>query len=298
MTVRQPTAVDAIAESYTAQLAVLDPLAATQLGIGGHDHQMSDLSPEGHADRARLARATLNELEQANPSDEVDQVTIAAMQDRLGLELELDAAGELLAKLNVIASPVQDLRDVLDLMPTQSTADWENIAARVSRVPWALQGYIASLRQAAAKGLVAARRQVAECIQQTNLLADPKSSFFITFLNSARPDGAEPSPGLANDLAKAGRNAAAAFAELGAFLASELAPQAPLQDAVGRDRYTLWSREFVGAAVDLDETYAWGIVELTRMANEQDRVVAEIAGHGAELGDAVARLNADPSFRI
>lgn len=298
MTVRQPTPVDAIAESYIQRLAELDPLEATGMGVAGHDHQMTDLSPDGHAERSRLMRATLAELDRTAAMDEVDRVTIAAMEDRLGLDLELDAAGELMASLNVIASPVQELRNVLDLMPTQTAADWDNIAARVSRVPWAVRGYLASLRRAASQGVVAAQRQVVECQRQAESLADPKSSFFVTFLASARPDGGEPSPGLAADLDNAGLQAAAAYSELSKFLAEELLPLAPADDAVGRDRYALWSREFVGAAVDLDETYAWGMTELTRMAMEQDRIVTEIAGVGAELSEAIARLNADPAYRL
>ncbi|WP_415154759.1 DUF885 domain-containing protein [Propionicimonas sp.] len=295
MTVRQPTPVDAIADAYTARLAELDPLEATSMGIAGHDHQMTDLSPSGLAERADHDRATLAALAGAEPMDDIDRVTIAAMTDRLGLALELDEAGETMASLNVIASPVQGLRDVLDIMPTATTDDWANIAARVSQVPWAVQGYIESLRTAAARGVVAAELQVAECIKQAAELADPTASFFVTFLASAEPDGAPASGPLANDLTMAGRKAAAAYGELVAFLEDELGPQAPADDAVGRDRYALWSRAFVGASVDLDETYEWGLDELARMAAEQDAIVAEIAGPGASIHDAVAKLEADPS---
>ncbi len=296
MTVRQPTAIDAIADSYTNRFAELDPLDATSMGIAGHDHLMTDLSPDGHAERAQLDRATLAELATAEPTDDVDRVTLAAMTDRLRLGLELEESGELLASLNVIASPVQGLRDVLDIMPTATTDDWANIASRVSRVPWAVHGYIESLRAAAARGLVAAELQVEECIKQASDLADPESSFFVTFLAGARPDG-EPADGaLANDLAMAGRKAAEAYGELVTFLEDELIAQAPAEDAVGSDRYRLWSRVFVGAAVDLDETYQWGLEELARMAAEQDAIVAEIAGPGASIADAIEKLERDPAL--
>ena len=295
MTVRQATAVDAIADSYTNRLAELDPLSATEMGIPGHDHQMTELSPDGYAERARLDRETLAELAKAEPADEVDRVTVAAMQDRLTLAIELDESGELLASLNVIASPLQLLRDVLDVMPTATTDDWANIASRVSRVPDAVHGYIESLRVAARRGLVAATLQVEEGIKQASELADPQSSFFVTFTSGASPDGAPPSGALANDLAMAGRKAAAAYGELVAFLEDELAGQAPEDDAVGRDRYALWSRGFVGATVDLDETYEWGLEELARMAAEQDAIVEQIAGPGASIDDAIAKLETDPS---
>ncbi len=298
MTVRQPTAIDAIADAYTARLAELDPLAATAMGIGGHDHEMTDISPEGYEEQARLHRDTLDQLAKAEPVDEVDRVTVAAMTDRLQLALEIHAAGEHLAQLNVIASPLQELRDVLDLMPTASTDDWANIASRVSKVPDAVHGYIESLRAAARRGLVPAELQVTEGIKQAAELADPSSSFFVTFLRDARPDGTEATGGLANDLSMAGRKAAAAYGELVSFLSDELAGQAPKDDAVGRDRYALWSREFVGAAVDLDETYEWGLEELARMAAEQQRIQEEIAGPGATIEQAVQQLESDPSRKL
>ena len=107
---------------------------------------------------------------------------------------------------------------------------------------------------------------------------------------------APPAPGaLANDLTMAGRKAAGAYGQLVEFLGDELAAEGTLDDAVGRDRYALWSREFVGAAVDLDETYEWGLDELARMAAEQDRIVKEIAGPGATIAEAIAKLESDPS---
>jgi uncharacterized protein (DUF885 family) len=295
VTVRQATAIDAIADAYTSRLADLDPLAATEMGIPGHDHEMTDLSPDGHAERAELDRRTLAELGGAVPADDVDAVTKAALEDRLRLAIELHDSGELLAQLNVIASPLQGLRDVLDLMPTATTDDWANIASRVAQVPDAVHGYIDSLRAAARRGLVPALLQVEEGIKQAAELADPSTSFFVTFLGEARPDGAEAPGALANDLAMAGRKAASAYGTLVGFLTDELAAQAPKDDAVGRDRYALWSREFVGAAVDLDETYEWGLEELARMAAEQDRIQAEIAGPGATIEQAVEKLETDPS---
>ncbi len=64
-------------------------------------------------------------------------------------------------------------------------------------------------------------------IKQAADLADPASSFFVTFLAGARPDGAPATGALANDLAMAGRQAAAAYGELVDFLTDELAAQAP-----------------------------------------------------------------------
>lgn len=298
MTTREPSAIDAIAEAYTTKLAALDPLSATGFGLSGYDHLMTDYSPSGHAERADLDRATLRELELATPTDATDQVTLAAMRDRLGLRVELFDAREYAADLNVIASPLQELREVLDLMPTDTADDWATIASRISKVPDAVRGYIASLREGVRTGLVPAALQVGEGIKQAEELADPASSFFVSFTAGATPDGAAATGALAHDLERAGRDAAEAYGELVRFLADELAPHAPSADAVGRERYARFSRAFVGAEVDLDETYEWGLEELQRMADEQDAITAEIAGPGATIADAVAKLNADPAYTL
>src|SRR5699024_12078515 len=87
----------------------------------------------------------LTALEGVQPTDEVDRITQLAMRERLGLELELDEAGENLGQLNVIASPLQFIREVFDMMPTETEEHWSNIAARMHAVPEAIEGYVQSL---------------------------------------------------------------------------------------------------------------------------------------------------------
>jgi hypothetical protein len=44
---RPPTSVDAVAERYLETFASLDPCAATEMGIIGHDDDVTDYSPDG-----------------------------------------------------------------------------------------------------------------------------------------------------------------------------------------------------------------------------------------------------------
>ena len=48
-----------IADDYVERFAALHPLAATEEGITGHDHEMTDYSPDGVEERAEHTRATL-----------------------------------------------------------------------------------------------------------------------------------------------------------------------------------------------------------------------------------------------
>lgn len=299
---RPASPIDAIADSYVATLATLDPLTATAIGLPGHDHEVTDLSPAGHDARAEAARATLAALDGETPVDEVDRVTLAAMRERLGLDVELHEAGETLADLNNIASPVQGLRDVFDIMPTDGSEAWATIAQRLAALPAAGAGYVESLRLAASRGRVPAVRQVQEALAQAEELADPSSSFFTSFVTGpqarAALDAAGDGDALRRDLERGAEAARSTYAELAAFLRDELAPQAPQADAAGRERYALWSRYFLGATVDLDETYQWGLEELARVVDEQERVAAQIAGPGASVEAAVAALDADPARRL
>ena len=88
-----------------------------------------------------------------------------------------------------------------------------------------------------------------------------------------------------------------AYSRLAGFLESELLPVAPAKDAVGRARYALASRDFLGATVDLEETYAWGVQELDRLIAEQERVAGEIRS-GATVEEAKEILNNDPARQL
>ena len=292
VTTREPSEVDALADAYTLARAELDPVFGTEIGLSGYDHLMSAADPDFHQAEDALALDTLAKLDAVTPRDETDRVTVAAMRERLGLYHELFEAGEQFRALNNIASPLQGFRDVFDVMPSQTEEQWSNIASRLAGVPQAIDGYLACLREGVRRGDVPPALQVREGISQADRLADPEQSFFTTFHRKAEHGGA-----LALELDRAGVAAAQAYGTLAAFL-RQLEPDAPSADAAGRDRYRLWSRLFLGAEVDLDETYEWGLDELARITAEQDAVVEQIAGAGATVEDAVAVLDADESRKL
>ncbi|HET7138932.1 MAG TPA: DUF885 family protein, partial [Arthrobacter sp.] len=146
--VRPHSAIDAVADDYTETLIRMNPAFATTLGLPGHETEYPDYSPAGIAAFAAEARKALAALDGLAPQDEVDAVTLDAMRERLGLQLEIHESGWDEAELNNIASPAQDIRAIFDLMPTETPEHWEHIAGRARNVPGALRGYIESLRQA------------------------------------------------------------------------------------------------------------------------------------------------------
>ncbi|MEN9620262.1 MAG: hypothetical protein RL499_455, partial [Actinomycetota bacterium] len=152
------------------------------------------------------------------------------------------------------------------------------------------------LREGIAAGNTPARRQVTEVLDQArrNAAAD---GFFPEFAAEAAIEGGEVPDALRADLAHNAAAAAEAYGAFASFLETELAPAAREHDAVGRDLYGMMSRRFLGATIDLDETYEWGIDELARMVEEQTRVAGEILP-GATVAEAIAHLEKDPSRKL
>ncbi len=294
---RTPTAIDAIAEEWVTTLADLEPDVAIWIGIPGRYNEYGDQSPAGHERLIGESKKVLDKLSKVEPTDDVDWVTKTDLTDRTQLDIEEYEAGLWMRDLNVIASPAQRFRDVLDLMSHDTVEDWTTIAGKLSNLPGAMDGYIETLRQGIAEGTVPARRQVTEVLEQAKKYGS-KSGFFFSFTDSAATgDGADLPDSLKVDLHKGAEASAAAYEKLADFFTNELGPAATETDAIGRELYALQSRSFLGAKIDLDETYEWGIEELARMVEEQTRIAGEIKS-GASVEEAIAVLDADTSRKL
>ncbi|WP_349884502.1 DUF885 domain-containing protein [Microbacterium sp. WHRI 7836] len=293
---RTPSAIDAVADEWVDTIAVLAPTLGTYIGRDEVNDRFGDLSPQGHEEIAAATRATLDRLSALEPVDAIDEVTKTDLSAELRLDLELHDAKWHLRDLNVIASAAQDVRAAFDLMPTATVEDWDVIATRLAAVPDALRGYVETLRTGIAEGVTPARRQVVEVATQIDrYTAD--DGFFAAFVAEADPEAGQLPASLARTLADNSAAARVAYDELRRFLAEELAPVAGEVDAVGRELYALNSRRFLGATIDLDETYEWGREELARMVAEQTAIANEILP-GASVEEAVAHLEADPARKL
>ena len=291
---REKSPIDNLADSYLAQLAANYPSFATSIGLASGAAEMDDYSPAAIERDRKLNQSTLAALKALEPKDDVDQVTKDALSQQLTLDLELDASGLQYRSLNNIASPAQGIRDVFDLSPTATIADWENIASRMRKVKDSLTGYQQTLAIGFDKGDGPAKRQLNEVITQVEQINQPEG-FFHEFAKSATADQ-ELSTSLREELVAAAKVATDAYAAFGDFLKGML-PKASEQDAIGRERYRLLSKSFLGAEIDLDETYQWGIEELARVVAEQEAVANEILP-GASVAEAIAHLENDPTTKL
>ena len=289
--------IDEIADGYVDAWAELDPVGATSVGIAGYDDRLTDLSPDGFAALAALDRRTLEDLSAAVPTDEGERVAKEAMQERLGLALERYDAGEITSEINVISSALHATRGVFDLMPLEGDGAAANIAARMAAFPTAVEQFTRTVRGAAADGHVSARHQMLEMAKQCDSWSDPaRDNFWPGLADRVRAAGPV-SESLSRQLDEAAIAATGATARFAEFLRTELAPLGRDKQAVGRERYRLASRYFLGAEIDFDETYRWGFEELARIEADMlataDRIVP-----GGSVDDAVAALDADPARNL
>ncbi|MFP5281934.1 MAG: DUF885 domain-containing protein, partial [Actinomycetes bacterium] len=291
-----PRLVDALADRYVTECTTRYPEIATALGVAGGDDARSDYSPDGHASRLAHLRRTLADLRETPTIDAREHTAKEAMLERLGTEVELHEARVIPSRVSVVAGAAQEIRETFDLMPTDGEEAWANIAARLRGLRAALDGVRRTLAVEAAQGNVSALRQVSGTIEQIRSWTGQTGSddFFAGLAASAPADLPDV---LRTEVAGAAEQGRAAYADFGVWLGSWLAPRAPTLDAVGGERYALDSRSFLGAAVDLEETYAWGFEELHRIQGEQRALARHLVGSD-DIWAAYEALDADPARRI
>ncbi|MBX7110826.1 MAG: DUF885 domain-containing protein, partial [Dehalococcoidia bacterium] len=230
-----PSRVYEIASEYVDRAAALHPLGATHMGVPGHDHEMTDYSPQGEDERAAFEREMLAALEAAPVEDERDRVAREAMSERLRLHTEMHEAGEQYQSLNILFSPLQDVRQCFDLMPRDTEEQWRNIASRLRLVPFGLQSYRRTLEEGVRLGLRSTRRQTEGCAEQSAVWGGRHEGTppFFDSLVEGYEASAVGNEALRRELEDGARRAADAYAEMGRFLAEEYLPSAEPRDAVG-----------------------------------------------------------------
>ena len=229
-------------------------------------------------------------------ADDAERIAAEALRRYLEVGIELTETGEELRSLRVIGSPVSEIRLCFDLMPRETAADWDTVAARVAGVPQALDGLREALDAGVRDGVVAARRQAVACAQQADIWGGVQgegSPFFLALVEEydAQASGNGSARAM---LERAAERATAAYASFGRYLVEEYLPHADERDAVGGERYAWLARSFTGTRLDLHETYAWGWAELHRIEDAM-RDVAERILPGQPINAVIDHLETDPS---
>jgi uncharacterized protein (DUF885 family) len=291
------TEVFEFAERVVEQSAAAHPINATFMGVSGYDDQLSDWSLAAADARYAQAQAWLVELDSLTVANDDDRLAVEFMRERLGAQVEQHRLGEHLRDVNVLGSPMQAVRNVFTLMPTDTDEDWATIATRLEAVPWSIGTLISVYSEGIDRAVVPARRQVDGTAEVAFLAAGVDRdgvhgrSWFDGFVAQYPGSDAD----LASRLAAAATAAAGAFAEIGRWMRDVWSPVASEQDAVGRDRYVAMARVYLGADIDPEETYAWGWQELGAITRRMNECAGRLYG-GVTPTEAQARLDADPVY--
>ena len=278
-----------LSDDYVSQSAALSPISATSLGISGYNHQLDDFSLAGTQRAADLTKRTLGSLSMLDPIDEVDQIAKAVLEERMRSSLALHDSRERHILWNVIASPVSRIRQVFELMPKESAADIDGITARMHAIADAHRSWMGTIEELAHTGKRTAQRQVTAIATQLETFSKGAYSNI-----AAKIDPAGKNP----ELHAAAKAAEASCAQTGAWLRETYLPLANPADAVGEERYALWSRFFTGANLNLKATYEWGLEDLARIQDRMWKVAAKIKPGATSLREVADHLEQDERYLI
>ena len=279
----------ALSDSYVEKSARLSPMASTYLGITDLKDQLDDFSIAGRAVEADLSRATLAELNKLEPIDEIDRVAKSVMQERLTSSLQLHDSFESHISFNVLTSPPADIRQVFEMMPKESAADFDNIAKRLLAVDKAHLSWVSTIDTLAKKGKTVAQRQIDGIAKQLESYAD---GGYAAMAKSFDPDGKYPA------IHEAAKAAARSSAETATYLRGTYMALATPNDAVGAERYAAWARYYTGADLDLRATYEWGLADLAQITERMWRVAAKIKPDAKTLREVADYLDNAPEYKI
>ena len=287
-----------IADGFVDTLAELDPIVATYLGVPGYDHRMPDYSPQASERSVAAERDVLNRIKAESPDSVRERRCSETVQEEMTRSIDQHSAGLQYSGMNILHSPVQSLRQIFDLMPRSSTADWENIASRMEGIADSIATYRVTLDEGIGKGLTTSKRQTSGCIDQIETWVGQGDSdpFFDGIAKSAGASD-EVSESLERRLADASTSANTAYSNFAEYLRDVYLPAARTSDAVGREHYALTSRSYNGIDLDFDETYEWGWEQL-RWVQSEMRKAADRIKSGSSINEAVGILESDPKRAI
>ena len=278
-----------ISDVFIDEAAALSPMDCTYLGNGLNQDKLDDFSIAGSEVIANLVRQTLKKLSVMQPIDEIDHIAKTVMTERLESQLELHDSQEGYVLWNVLSSPPSNIRSIFELMPKNTAKDFENIASRLRAVETAHAQWIETISTIAKAGKTTAQRQVRGVIEQLESYANGGYS---QMCSNFDPDHKYP------DLRAAAKSAEESSAQTAKYLKDEYMKIANPEDAVGAERYLVWSRFFTGAQLDLRATYERGLADL-KAINDRMWVLAEQIKPGAKtLREVADVLDHDPKYVI
>jgi uncharacterized protein (DUF885 family) len=287
MTEEFRSAIFAFANDVVEQDAAFDPLFATEAGIPGYDDQLPDFSPSRTTSEIELVRSHLETLSSLAPTDDIDRIARAVLDERLHARLGVLESGESARVFSVIWSPLAGIRQVFELMASDVPDDLITIARRLRAVRPALASWRVTLEALASSGQLPSRRHIVGIAEQAATYANGAFRDFVSRV--------APSAGVDGDLLVAALDADDACGELSSWMFQALEPLTNDHDACGPERYARWAKNWTGATLDFEELYAWGWADLQRINARMWEIARELLDDPKSLVEATEFLDHDPA---
>jgi uncharacterized protein (DUF885 family) len=294
------------------------PEAATAVGYPGQDARWTDYSPAAVTAREEHLRQTLarlNGVDRARLSPD-DQLNFALYLDLIetavrGLEFGNDAIPirsviphNLLMPMNQLEGLQQDIPRTIALMPSATTADYDNIIGRLEGVPAIVDQTIAWMEKGLSQGLTPTRIAVRGLPGQVEgqIVADPMRSPLLAAFSSWPASIGEPDRTRLTERAVAAYTSAVkpAFTKLRDFLVKTYLPgcrettgASTLVKGVAMYDYNI--RWHTTTPQTPGEIHAIGQAEVKRIRAEMDQVMARAAFKGS-FDDFKRFLRTSPQF--
>lgn len=283
-------------------IAQHSPIAATYMGVKGHDDRFDDLSPSGYAQRIetfRQWRAKADTLANmpatfADPTEKkYHELALHVYTDWLDQEIRRYEAGVYVYDLNSIDSSPQAVRMVFDMVDDtidQTINDPEpkgilDVIARLHAVPTVLSQYRQTLQLGIDTKRTVSQRQVRTVIEQAKTHAGhfaPQKPSSFSQLQKQLEEKLKNKPAYVPNLHAGIQAAQQAYQDLADWLENTYLPHASHIEGVGIPRYQAEVRRFLGMHADaaqLKNMYVWGWHEIKALRARMQDISNQIRLH-------------------
>jgi len=145
--VKHRSEIFALSDEYIDTAARMSPMAATSLGIPGHDHLLDDFSTAQGAKEAAYARQVLAKAKALDPIDDIDRIAKEVLIERLESGLIVYESNERFIAYSPIVNPASNIRSIFTIMPTQGDTAVANITSRLNAVGAALDSWQSTIEE-------------------------------------------------------------------------------------------------------------------------------------------------------
>jgi len=282
----------ALSSRFVDEVAELNPMSATFLGIAGHDHRWGDVGLAGAEANAAMMRRIRAELDALPPTDGDQWAELArrVLAEEVRDALEQHEQGDHLLDLAHLASTIPGIRELAEMQPIETLEQADALLTRLETIGDAFDGWWERMAEGVRTGKVVAARQVASVAAQLRAGVAATGAYPLRVAEIAAAH-----PSLAERCAAVVPVIAAASERLAVALERDYLPHADEVEGVGRERYARNARRFLGTDLDLEATYAWGWDLIARLRARAHDVAARIDAT-KDLDAVITMLQTDPAY--